>query len=316
MGVDLITFMGGILLFIITTYWLVRVRRYYYLANSHSKKAIIGLAVTLTLLGLLGGTVIILTAFGRNVLRPMLELITIGMFLLLSLLSLRCLEREICEIYVRKEEGGSGIKKSDVFLVESTEEAKLLLKALHREKVPILVISRRTWEEWVREFGIEPERFLWLSGVSHRHAVSPSSLHILREEAVKFMRNHEKSAIYIEGIEYLMFYSEFSAIAKFLFTLKDYAVVSGAYMIVLAIPQILDEKQFNILAREFKRPNIKEIEELLSSKAFFGTLLREDLDKLAKRTNVKSREQEGENNASNKSAEGESGASKEETEKA
>lgn len=291
----------GLLLLLVTAYGILRARRYYGLADSPTRRFITGLEVALVLFGFAGGTTMILMAFLGEGLFLLVELVLITGFLFLVALSIRYLEEETQGIYGKKLTGETGIKKSDVFLVETTEEAKLLLKALERENVPIFVISRRPKDDWTRKFGINPEKFLWLSGVPHKHAVNPSSLHILREESVKFMRNHDRSAIYIEGIEYLMFYVESNAIAKFLFTLRDYALVNGAYMIVLASPSILDKKQFTILAKEFKKPDIEEVKEILSSKAFFGSITREDMDKLIGKTKVKSRkseEQTGEGNAS------------------
>ncbi|NJE04498.1 DUF835 domain-containing protein [Thermococcus sp. MV11] len=257
-------------------YLLVRIWLLHLRGESQKVEYSLELSVVFTLFTL-AGIALTLGAFLGSIPPRAPEIVALAAFVTISLLAMRELFRGTPRILPMP---GVGIGESSVFLVENEDEAEMVLKILHLKKVPLMVISRRPREEWISTFGFQPNVFLWLSNVRHPLAVSPSSLHVLREEAVRFMREHPGGAVYVEGIEYLMFYSDFRAIAKFLFTLRDYALAAGAYMIVMASPELLGSKRFAVLAREFKRPDFREIEDILSEKAFFGTVRREDLERL------------------------------------
>lgn len=272
--IDVITFIEGTLLALVSGYALFRVRSSHRKWGASRGEYSLELSVIFSLF-MISGLVLMGTAVLENTPSRMVDIITLSAFISVSALAVRELERRPSTAVPAE----GGIQETDIFLVENEEEAKLLLMAFQMQKIPIMAISRRPYDEWVETLGIRPEKFLWLSAVSHPQAVSPSSLYIIREEAIGFMHEHGRCVVYMDGIEYMMFYSDFSAIAKLLFTLRDYALTTGAYLVILASPETLEPRQFNILAREFKRPNLEEIEEALSRKALFG-MRKENFERL------------------------------------
>ncbi|ASJ09707.1 hypothetical protein A3L11_00235 [Thermococcus siculi] len=260
---------------LVSGYSLFRVRAYYGQTDYPRREYSLELSVLLGMF-MISGIVVMVTAVLGDTPPRTVEIISLAAFMAMSALAVRELERRPSPI-VTPMEGRIG--DTEVFLVEDEEEARLLLRAFHAQGIPIMAVSRRPHDEWVEKFGFKPERFLWLSSVSHPHAVSPSSLYIIREEAVTFMRERGRCVVYMDGIEYMTFYSDFTAVAKLIFTLRDYALTTGAYLVVLASPETLEPMKFNVLAREFKRPNLEEVEAALSRKAFFG-MRKEEFERL------------------------------------
>ena len=271
--IEAITFIEGLLLALVSGYSLFRVRAYYGRTDHPRREYSLELSVLLGLFTI-SGIVVMVTAVLENTTPRTVEIISLAAFMAISALAVRELERTPA---VLPMEGRIG--DTEVFLVEGEEEAKLLLGAFHAQGIPIMAVSRRPHDEWVEVFGFKPERFLWLSAVPHPHAVSPRSLYVIREEAITFMRERGRCVVYMDGIEYMTFYSDFNAVAKLIFTLRDYALTTGAYLVVLASPETLDKRWFNVLAREFKRPNLEEVEAALSRKAFFG-VRKEEFERL------------------------------------
>ncbi|WP_346765107.1 DUF835 domain-containing protein [Thermococcus sp. 18S1] len=274
--IDAVTFVEGLLLAGVSGYLLIKIRLLHRYGELHKREYSMELSVIFGLF-VLAGIALMVAAATESAPPRAPDIVALTAFIVISILSMRELLRKTPGVISPK---GVGIKESSVFLVESENEAKLMMKTFHLKGAPVMAISRRPYEEWVSKFGFSPKTFLWLSNVQHPHAVSPSSLYILREEAVRFMRENPGGVVYVDGIEYMTFYSEFSTIAKFLFTLRDYALTTGAYVVVLASPEALGPTKFNILAREFRRPDFGEIEDTLSEKAFFGTVRKEDLERL------------------------------------
>lgn len=142
-----------------------------------------------------------------------------------------------------------------------------LMRALKRASNGLMVISRKPLEEWVEKYGVEPEKFLWLSRVSARGTVDPSKLHVIQGEVLQFIEGRENAVIYLEGVEYLLLYNEFPSVAKFLFSLKDSALLKGALLLLYLPEGVMDEKGEAVILREFEPITEKELLKKLSTLA-------------------------------------------------
>ncbi|WP_457753211.1 DUF835 domain-containing protein [Thermococcus sp.] len=116
--------------------------------------------------------------------------------------------------------------------------------------------------------------------MEEKHSVSPSNLHVILEEAVKFMRIRRNSVIYIEGIEYLILYNDFKSVAKFLFTLRDYAIVEKSLLLIFVSPDVLERSHYSILKREFETLEPEKFLEELMGTTLFGAVAKEDFKKI------------------------------------
>ncbi|MCD6373194.1 MAG: DUF835 domain-containing protein [Thermococcus sp.] len=296
---DAATFVEGLVLAGASGYILIRVILLHRHGKLYKTEYSTELSVIFGLFALAGVTLMVAAAT-EGVPPRAPEIIALTAFTTISALSLRELLRGSPSAI---SPGKAGIKESNVFLVENEDEAELIMKVLHMTGAPVMAVSRHPYEEWISKFGFAPKVFLWLSNVQAPNAVSPGSPYILREEAVKFMRENPGGVVYIDGIEYMMFYSDFSTIVKLLFMLRDYALTTGTYMVVLASPDTLEPTKFNILSREFRRPDFEEIENILSDKAFFGAIRKEDLERLLKSSPGTQKRSEGTGNSGDKDRE-------------
>jgi hypothetical protein len=158
-------------------------------------------------------------------------------------------------------------------IVKSRADAITILKAIDiYADLPLLVIGREHPKEWKSKTGIEPDDYIWLTRVDHKNAVSPSSLHVLSGKVISFIRDNPGGVVYIEGIEYMLFYSDFKAVAKFLFSIRDAAMIENAHVLILANEDTLTPGQMAILKKEFEEIDVEKILEKLMGPALFGAI--------------------------------------------
>ena len=155
-------------------------------------------------------------------------------------------------------------------LIENPSDAIVLLQALHRyARVPVMVITREPYAEWVKRTGVTPEEYVWLTRVSHERGVDPANLHVLLERAARFLRENPGGVVYLEGVEYLLLYNDFKGLMKFLIAVKDMAVLHGGHVIVGVTPGALKKEELSLLRREFERADVDLIlKETLGSALF------------------------------------------------
>lgn len=251
-----------------------------YLASFRIRKPAAELAkrviVSFFFFGIMGGASEILTVlWDPNMWVLIAVSVTLG-YLVMAFAALR---------YLRILSGiGGGGKKTQTtvkeklplpqtFMVSTPEEAKYLLGTLkeHYEKA-ILAIGRDHPRVWKEKYGVKPDRYIWLTRIEHPSAVSPSSLHVVNGEIVRFLHSNPGGIVYFEGIEVVLLYLDFNSLAKFLLGVKDMVLVENAYFIVLASPETLNERQYSMLLREFKRPNVEELLERLAGVTLFGAV--------------------------------------------
>ncbi len=107
-----------------------------------------------------------------------------------------------------------------------------------------LVFSRR------RDNG---PNWFWITKATEENAVSPTNLPKILDIALKFMRRAsdegKRPLIVVEGVEYLILENGFNTVAKFLSTLRDYAILHGASVVILSDLKGLSEKEKNFLLR-------------------------------------------------------------------
>ncbi|USH00548.1 DUF835 domain-containing protein [Thermococcus argininiproducens] len=141
----------------------------------------------------------------------------------------------------------------------------------------LLVISRTQKPLWVKKYGLEPDKFLWISRMEGKDKADPLKLHVIQDEILKFIRRRKGGCvIYFEGIEYLMLYNEFTSVAKFFFSLKDYAISGDSLLILYLPPKILETSQEATILKEFKVREEKELVREISQKLLANMLEGED----------------------------------------
>jgi hypothetical protein len=106
-----------------------------------------------------------------------------------------------------------------------------------------LVFSRQN-----REF----PNWFWITKVSDG-GISPTNLPKILDIAVKFMKraneHGKRPVIVIDGLEYLILENGFSAVIKFLATMRDYALLHNATIVIVGDDSFLDERERKILRK-------------------------------------------------------------------
>ncbi|WP_088853263.1 DUF835 domain-containing protein [Thermococcus pacificus] len=188
------------------------------------------------------------------------------------------------------------------------------LMLLKRASGGLLVVSRNTYDQWVKKSGVEPDKFIWLSRAELEGAVDPGKLHVLQREILAFLETQSPASVYFEGVEYLVLYNDFPGVAKFLFSVKDAVLINNSLMLLFLPKGVLDSKQESVLAREFEPIDEKELtrrilnalpEKERAEITLFGVL-----------PPAGGRESEGSKGAGAESSEEGSGAGEEKTEEA
>ncbi len=104
-------------------------------------------------------------------------------------------------------------------------------------------------------FGKKHIKLLWLSRSEIKisegvQSVSPTELAKLATQTVNFMEKEKKSAILLEGIEYLISQNGFPTVLRFLQSLSEKSALHDCYLLLSVNPQAMSEKEYRQLARE------------------------------------------------------------------
>ncbi|WP_087035913.1 DUF835 domain-containing protein [Thermococcus litoralis] len=147
------------------------------------------------------------------------------------------------------------------------------LTFLSRHSSGLLVVSRSQKELWIKKYQLEPDKFIWLSRLEKEGAGDPTKLHVIQDAILRFLREKGgKAVVYFEGIEYLILYNDFSSVAKFLFSLKDYVISNESMLILYLPPNVLDKTQETTLLKEFQEKREEELIKEISQKLFAALL--------------------------------------------
>ncbi|WP_297548728.1 DUF835 domain-containing protein [Thermococcus sp.] len=273
MGIESFTpYFSGIMLIIIGIYGMVK--SYWGWKNHEEpiKKLALTLLISFGLFGIVGGVAVFLTVLVNPDFWILEAIVITAGYLILANEALDILEKLKKP---KREHPKRKIKCSlpVAGILKSREEAIILLKAIKNYSgLPLLIVGREHPNEWRARTRIEPDEYIWLTRVEHKKAVSPSSLHVLSGKVIEFIRENPGSVIYIEGIEYMLFYSDFKAVAKFLFSIRDVAMMEDAHVLILANEDTLTPEQMAILKKEFEDVDVEKVLEKMMGPALFGAI--------------------------------------------
>jgi len=267
---NLAPYFSGAMLIIIGVYGMVKSYREWKNHDEPVRRLALTLMISFGLFGLVGGIAVFLTILLNPELWVLEAIVITAGYLLLANESLSILEK------LRKPDRRHERKKVECSLpiagiVRSREEAITLLKAIDiYANLPLLIVGREHPEEWKRRTGMEPDEYIWLTRIEHEKAISPSGLHVLSGKIINFLKGNPGAIVYIEGIEYMLFYSDFKAVAKFLFSIRDVAMMEDAHVLILANEDTLTQEQMAILKKEFEEIDVEKVLEKLMGPALFG----------------------------------------------
>lgn len=93
---------------------------------------------------------------------------------------------------------------------------------------------------------------IWLASQPGPDRIDPSNLSILEHFISEFMRDHRRPAVLIDGLEYLITSNDFERVLRFLFSIKDEAIMANAFLALPMDPQVLRPEQLAEMERELE----------------------------------------------------------------
>ncbi len=116
-----------------------------------------------------------------------------------------------------------------------------------------LVITRLNPKKVMKKNGLESTRVIWLSSVGSTESVETvSGIQDLSILVGKFIDKNKKSAILLDGVEYLIANNKFGSILKLIQQLRDRISTSESVLVMPLNPHTLGDKELSLLKLECK----------------------------------------------------------------
>lgn len=119
-----------------------------------------------------------------------------------------------------------------------------------------LYVTRSNPEIIRRRTNLLKTPMIWLTEVSGENNIDPSRIEELSYAITNFLDSAEGGVVLLEGIPYLVSFSDFNLVLRLIRTLKDTVSTKGATFIVSANPKNFDEHEFSLLQSEFEELKI------------------------------------------------------------
>jgi len=134
--------------------------------------------------------------------------------------------------------------KARYFLLDFLDEPKTLL-ALVRE-------NPRKFSEFIGGHG----RVVWITKTDVKDAAPPELLPDMRTELSHFFRDSRargrRGAVFLQNLGYIVSQIGFKEALDFVLYLKDLAIANDGYLIVTAVPEAFEKKEWAILTSELE----------------------------------------------------------------
>lgn len=139
----------------------------------------------------------------------------------------------------------------DVFLVrgKGAEDALAVLERYVPGGARLLSITRTFPDKLSFPLSLGCSDIYWLTGLVGEKRISPSSLGRIVSIVKNFIENSPGTAIFLEGIEYLVLENDFNSVLRMLSQLSDLAVHHSATMVVFVDSVALTQRESALIER-------------------------------------------------------------------
>jgi hypothetical protein len=149
-------------------------------------------------------------------------------------------------------EGISSIEMGKVFLFQGKDVTRThnIFRGILEDQGSGLLISRvhpQRLHASIPEAGAE---CVWLSKTPTKRGVSPSNTTMILHEITTYVREHDATAVCLDGLEYLLVHNPEDEVVAFINELHDMVQVDNFIMMVHVDPDALDEATLARLARD------------------------------------------------------------------
>ncbi|WP_461865374.1 ferritin family protein [Thermococcus sp.] len=128
-----------------------------------------------------------------------------------------------------------------------------LADIIGKGKSEAIIFTRDAPDATIKFFRENKVRVIWISTTATRNSINPAGFSKAREQIrVFFETGMEGAAVLIEDIGYLLLELEFKKLMDALTYMRDYALLNGAYLLIVATGELFERREWALLTSEFK----------------------------------------------------------------
>lgn len=128
-----------------------------------------------------------------------------------------------------------------------------------------MVVTRDFPRKLLAEKDIEGCRVLWLTNLVGEGRINPTAIGILMSQLRAFIEGQKKTAILVDGLEYLVSLNTYDRMLQFMHQLRDLVVTNESILVVPVDPRTMSEREVALLERNLEvivpRPEHEQVDE-------------------------------------------------------
>ena len=115
-----------------------------------------------------------------------------------------------------------------------------------------LVMTRDFPADVQRRYDIQNTQIYWLTHLVGENHFNPTALGLLLSKITNFLDHNKRSAILLDGIEYLISQNNYERILHFLHQVRDIIIIHMGTLIMPLDTRVLEEKEIALLERNLE----------------------------------------------------------------
>ncbi len=112
-----------------------------------------------------------------------------------------------------------------------------------------LVVTRDFPKKLLAENEVAGSRVLWLTNLVGEGRINPTAIGILMGQLRTFIEGQKRTAIVLDGMEYLVSLNTYDRMLQFMHQLKDVVVTNDCIMFVPIDPRTMNQRELALLER-------------------------------------------------------------------
>jgi len=113
----------------------------------------------------------------------------------------------------------------------------------------VLCVTRLHPDQLKEDFGILPEKVLWLSNSVGTRNVNPQNVGILTDSLIRYFEKGSNSVVILDGLEYLVMQNDFAKVLRFLNYLYESVAVSKGILVTAVDPRAFSTQELAFLEK-------------------------------------------------------------------
>ncbi len=115
-----------------------------------------------------------------------------------------------------------------------------------------LVVTRELPKKLQSERDLDGCRILWMTNLVGDGRVNPTAIGILMSQIRGFIESNPRSAVLIDGLEYLISLNTYDRMLQFMHQLRDMVITSESVLVVPFDPRTVNERELALLERNLE----------------------------------------------------------------